>query len=334
MFPNGVTYCYMKRNLIIDTLGSDKGASAILDGAKLILDNYKDISLTIVGDENEIKKHDLDFSRVNIVHAPDTITNYDNPMMEFYSGKVVSIFKAMEELAKGESIGMISAGNSGAVLVGSVRYLLTKEKIRPCLAAIVPNTMGGYTALVDTGASIDVSAYQLHEFAKLGRDFIKKLYKIDNPRIGLLSNGSEPTKGNKLVKEAYKILEADESLNFVGNIEGNKTLSGLCDVLVCDGFAGNQVLKNAEGMAVNLITEMVKYAKKNHEEEHIMPLVGYLMKTYDFESLGAGIVLGTTYPVVKCRGSSGKEAILSAASILINMSEDKNIYEGKDSHRR
>ena len=322
------------KKIIIDTLGSDNGPSEILNGAKLILDNNKDVELIIVGDESLIKQHDLDFSRVTIINAPDTVTNFDNPLLSLYEGKVVSIFKGMEELSKGEAIGMVTAGNSGAVLVGAVKYLLTPEKTRPCLAAIMPNTQGGYTCLVDTGASIDVGPMQLHTFAKLGRDFMKKLYKLDNPRIGLLSNGSEPTKGNKVTKEAYKILEADKDLNFVGNIEGNKTLSGLCDVLVCDGFAGNQVLKNSEGMAVNLITEMVKYAKKTNNEAHVMPLVGYLMKTYDFESLGAGIVLGVSHPVIKCRGSSKKEAILSAASILINMHDDKNIYEGKDSHRR
>ena len=227
----------MEHKIIIDTLGSDKGAEEIIKGAKLVLENFPKIKVCLVGDESLIRNQDLDFSRVEIINAPDTITNYDNPMTEFYSGKVVSIFKAMEELAKGESVGMITAGNSGAVLVGSVRYLLTKEKTRPCLSAIIPHSLGGYTLLVDTGASIDVSSYQLHEFAKLGRDFFKRLYKVDNPRIGLLSNGSEPTKGNKLVKETHKILAEDPSLNFVGNIEGNKTLSGLCDVLVCDGFA-------------------------------------------------------------------------------------------------
>ena len=322
------------KKIIIDTLGSDNGPETILDGAKLILDSNPNIGLIIAGDKELIQKHDLDFSRIEIINAKDTVTNFDNPLMSMYEGKQVSIFKAMEELAKGEAIGMITAGNSGAVLVGAVKFLLTPEKTRPCLAAIMPNTQGGYTALVDTGASIDVGPNQLHQFAKLGRDFMKKLYKINNPRIGLLSNGSEPTKGNKVTKEAYKILEADESLNFVGNIEGNKTLSGLCDVLVCDGFAGNQVLKNSEGMAVNLITEMIKYAKKTNNEQHVMPLVGYLMKTYDFESLGAGILLGVKAPVIKCRGSSKKEAILSASTILINMSEDKNIYDGKDSHRK
>ena len=323
----------MKHLIIIDTLGSDNGPKEILDGAKLVLESDPKSELIIVGDEKLIKEHDLDFNRVRIIHAPDTVSNFDNPLMSLYEGKVVSIFKGMEELSKGEALGMITAGNSGAVLVGAIKYLLTPEKTRPCLAAIMPNTKGGYTALVDTGASIDVGPNQLHLFAKLGRDFMKKLYKIDSPRVGLLSNGSEPTKGNKVTKEAYKILEADETINFVGNIEGNKTLSGLCDVLVCDGFAGNQVLKNSEGMAVNLITEMVKYAKKAGDEAHIMPLVGYLMKTYDFETLGAGILLGVKAPVIKCRGSSKKEAIASAASILINMCEDKNIYDGKDSHR-
>lgn len=323
----------MNKTIIIDTLGSDNGPEEILRGCDLILEKGKDVRLIIVGDKNLIQEHSFDFSRVEIIDAPDTVTNFDNPLLSLYEGKVVSIFKAMERLSEGDATGMITAGNSGAVLVGAVKYLLTPEKTRPCLAAIMPHTKGGYTCVVDTGASVDVTSSQLHQFAILGRDFMKKVYKIENPRIGLLSTGSEPTKGNKVTKEAYKILDADESLNFIGNIEGNKTLSGLCDVLVCDGFAGNQVLKNSEGMAINLITEMIKYAKKTGSEQHIMPLVGYLMKTYDFESLGGGIVLGIKAPVIKCRGSSNQKAILSAAEILINMVENKNIYEGQDSHR-
>lgn len=324
----------MKQKIIIDTLGSDRGPEEMLAGANLILEKYPEVELLIAGDKKLIEEKISDKSRINIIDAPDTVTNFDNPLLSLYEGKVVSIFKAMEELSKGDAIGLVSAGNSGAILVGAVKYLLTPEKYRPCLAAVMPNTQGGYTCLVDTGASIDVGPAQLHIFAKLGRDFMKKLYKIENPRIGLLSNGSEPTKGNKVTKEAYKILEADESLNFVGNIEGNKTLSGLCDVLVCDGFAGNQVLKNSEGMAVNLITEMIKYAKKTGNEEHVMPLVGYLMKTYDFESLGAGILLGVKAPVIKIRGSSKKEAVLGATAVLINMNENKTIYEGRDEHRK
>ena len=104
------------KKIIIDTLGSDNGPSEILDGAKLVLDKNPDVSLIIAGDKSLISKHDLDFSRVEIIDAPDTVTNFDNPLMSLYEGKVVSIFKAMEELAKGEAIGMVTAGNSGAVV--------------------------------------------------------------------------------------------------------------------------------------------------------------------------------------------------------------------------
>ena len=321
------------QSILIDTLGSDKGPEEVLRGAKLLLDEFSNLHLVAVGDKNLIEKQDLDFSRVSIIDAPDTITNYDNAAEAFYSDKRVSIFKALEELATGKHIGLISSGNSGAVLVGSLRYLRTPEHTRPCMAAVMPNMKKSYTCMVDTGASVDVGPLQLHEFARLGRDFMRKLYKIENPRVGLLSNGSEPTKGNKVVKEAHKILAADESINFVGNIEANKALSGDCDVLVADGFAGNQVLKASEGMAVNLITDIVKYAKKSGDEEHIMPLVAHLMKTYNWNSLGAGIILGVKHPVLKCRGSSGAEAICSAGKILINLEEGKTFFEGRDGFR-
>ena len=144
--------------------------------------------------------------------------------------------------------------------------------------------------------------------------------------MGLLSNGAEPTKGNKLVKEAHALLAKEEGINFVGNIEGNKTLSGLCDVLVCEGFAGNQVLKNSEGMAVNLITEIVKYGKM-HNVPAAKEIVGYLMSRFDFASLGAGIMLGTSKPVLKNRGSCRRDAVKNAAQILVNLAENKTVYE-------
>jgi glycerol-3-phosphate acyltransferase PlsX len=179
---------------------------------------------------------------------------------------------------------------------------------------------------VDTGASIDCGPAQLVEFAHHGSDFMRRLYKLESPRVGLLSNGAEPTKGNKLVKEAHALLAKDESINFVGNIEGNKTLSGLCDVLVCEGFAGNQVLKNSEGMAVNLITEIVKYGKMKNVPA-AGEIVAYLMSRFDFASLGAGIMLGTRKLVLKNRGSCRREAVKNAAQILVNLSDNKTVYE-------
>lgn len=316
--------------IVIDTLGSDKGPLEIVKGAKEVLNNYPNVDIVLVGDKNVIESSGIDLSRITIVHAPETVTNYDNPIEAFYIKADVSIFKAIEYAANNETIGMITAGNSGALLVGTIRYLLEDKSVRPCMAAILPNMEGKFTCLVDTGATIDCLPTQLVQFAHLGSKFMKYLYKIDSPKVGLLSNGMEPTKGNKLVKETHLLLKDDPNINFIGNIEGNKTLSGLCDVLVCDGFAGNQVLKNCEGMATNLVTEIIRYGKKTGLMEQTMAIVTHIMKTYDFESLGAGIVLGAKIPVMKCRGSSGEKAIASASHYLINIAENKSLYDGTD----
>ena len=320
----------MEKNytIVIDTLGSDKGPEAIIEGAKLVLNEFNNVNITLVGDEELIKSKDLPTDRVKIIHAPETVTNYDSPIEAFYKKANVSVFKAVEECSKDENaIGIISSGNTGALLVGTLRYLLDEKRTRPALAAILPNMAKGFTCLVDTGASIDCGPAQLVEFAHLGTDFMRKLYKIENPRVGLLSNGSEPTKGNHLVKETHPLLAKEEGINFIGNVEGSKALSGMCDVLVSEGFAGNQVLKNTEGTAIALITEIMKFGKKTGQEEVAQQIAGYLMKTYDFESLGAGIMLGARKLVLKCRGSSGPAAIRSAAKILINVIEDKTFYE-------
>ena len=318
-----------KSRIVIDTLGSDKGPDAILEGARIVLEEHPDIDLTLVGDEEVIKAKGLPEDRVKIIHAPHTVTNYDNATIAFYNKEArYSVFEALKECGQDENaIGMVCAGNTGAVMVGTLRYLLDEKRTRPALAAILPHNQGGFTCLVDTGASVDCGPSQLVEFAHLGRDFMRKLYKIENPRVGLLSNGAEPTKGNKLVKETHKLLAEDQTINFVGNIEGNNVLNGLCDVLVADGFSGNQVLKNNQGMAVNLITEIIKFGKKTGNDEITKQIAGYLMKTYDFESLGAGIMLGARKVILKCRGSSGATAIKNAAKILINLNSNKTFYE-------
>ena len=316
----------MEHKIVIDLLGSDKGPEEILKGAKLALESFSSLRLILVGPKDLIEASDLPKDRIEIIDANKTVTNYDNSVEAFYKSTDVSIFKALEATANSDAIGMINAGNTGAMLVGCIKYLLDEKRTRPCLSAILPTTTKSFTCLVDTGASIDCGPHQLVEFAHLGTAFMKRL-GVENPRVGLLSNGSEPTKGNKLVKEAHHLMAEDPSINFVGNVEGNNALNGLCDVLVAEGFAGNQVLKNSEGMAMNLITEIVKYGKKTGKEAEVMQIVGYLMQRFDFESLGAGIVLGTRKPVMKCRGSSGATAIKNACKMMINLAEERSLYE-------
>ena len=316
-----------KREIIIDLLGSDLGPEEMLEGARLVLEEFPGISVALAGPRALVEAAGLSEGRYRVLEAEKTVTNLDNPFEAFYRKEPVSVFLALEEAAHNEDvIGVINAGNTGALFAGAIRFLLANKAVRPCIAAILPTTQGGFTCLVDTGASIDCGPAQLVEFAHLGSDFMRTLYKLEAPRVGLLSNGAEPTKGNKLVKEAHALLAREEGLNFVGNIEGNKTLSGLCDVLVCEGFAGNQVLKNSEGMAVNLITEIIKYGKKNNQPA-AQEIAGYLMSRFDFASLGAGIMLGTRKVVMKCRGSSKRTAVKNAARLIVNLAENKSLYQ-------
>ena len=319
--------------IVIDTLGSDKGPEAIILGASLLLKEFDYIKVVLIGDENVIKeqiaKLEMDINRIKIIQSEGTITNLDNIMSAFYDKPNASVLLALKELSENENaIGMLSAGNSGAIIMGAIKYLRTPTLQRPCMAAVLPAMDGSFTCLVDTGATIDCSSKQLHDFARLGRDFMHDLFKIDNPRVGLLSNGAEPTKGNHLVKETYPLLEADKTINFIGNVEGNKALSGICDVLVADGFDANQVIKVTEGTAERIIRDIVIYSKKNNKPE-LMQLVQHLMQTYDISSLGGGIVLGAKKVVIKCRGNSGELAILNTGKMLINLASNKKMYEGR-----
>lgn len=316
--------------IVIDTLGSDKGPEAIILGASMLLKEHPEVSVILVGDENvikeQIKKLEIDENRVKIIDAKETITNLDNIMSAFYDKPNASVLLAIKELSENENtIGMLSAGNSGAIIMGSIKYLRTPTLQRPCMAAVLPCADGSFTCLVDAGSTVDCSSKQLHDFARLGRDFMHDLYKIDSPRVGLLSNGTEPTKGNHLVKETHQVFLEDESINFIGNVEGNKALSGICDVLVADGFDANQVLKVTEGTAERIIRDIIIYSKKNNQPE-LMALVQYLMQTYDISSLGGGIVLGAKKTVIKCRGNSGEKAIYNTGRMLINLATNRKMY--------
>ena len=321
--------------IVIDLLGSDKGPETVLLGASLALKEFPELFIALVGPEELIneKKDELglDMSRVKVINANETITNYENPYTGIMNKPQASLVLAMKEAGLEEEnyAGMVTAGSSGAILMGSFRFLSDANKTRPCMAALLPNGNNAFTCIVDTGATIDCSPSQLHSFAHLGSDLMRKMYHIENPKVALLSNGAEPTKGNHLVKETFPILEADQELNFIGNVEGNQTLTGDADVIVCDGFAGNQVLKNVEGIAKRLITDIVIYSKKKERPE-FMEVAQHLMKTYDISALGGGIVLGTRKLIIKARGNSDERAIVNISRMLLNYAKGDAIFTEKE----
>lgn len=317
--------------IVIDTKSGDNGPAVFIRGAAQALHKFADISYMLVGDEDVIAREctalDMPMDRVEILNAPGEITNFDNPAEALFRKADSSMLMALDAMSKREDLfGLLCAGNTGILLTGAMRYLSGKERVRPALAAVLPAQTGGFTCLVDTGATIDCTPAMLHHFARLGSDFMRDMYGIEHPKIGLLSNGAESSKGNKLVKETYPILAADEVLHFVGNIEGHKALSGECDVLVCDGFAGNQVLKVTEGTATRIITDIMKYAHRTGSKE-IQTLGKHLMGIYDISSLGGGNILGVSKPVIKMRGSAGESTIVNTTEMLLNMAQNKAIFD-------
>ena len=327
----------MKRTwIVVDTKGGDKGAAAAIKGAAMALEKFEQLGIVLVGNEQEIREGcrtlGMPEERVRVIGAATEITNYDNPAEALFQKTDSSMLVALRALGEQEELfGLLTAGNTGVLITAAMRYLAGKERVRPALAALLPAQNGGFTCLVDTGASVDCTPAILQHFAHLGSDLMKKMYGIEQPRVGLLSNGAEPTKGNKLVKETHALLAEDNEICFVGNIEGNVALSGACDVLVCDGFAGNQVLKVTEGTATRIITDIMKYAHRTGSSE-IKQLAGHLMGIYDIGSLGGGVILGVAKPVIKLRGNSGESAIVNTAEMLLNMAESKALFDASRNH--
>lgn len=320
--------------ILLDTKGSDKGAATMVEGAAAALKEIPELSIALCGDgewlAETVNNMGLDGGRVEIINAPGEITNYDDPASAIFSKTDSSMLVGLSALGERDDIvGMLTAGNTGVLIGASVRYISAKDRVRPALAAVLPAANGSFTCLVDAGATVDCTPAMLLHFAKLGTDLMRNMYAIESPRVGLLSNGAEPTKGNKLVKETHLLLKDAEDLNFVGNVEGNTALSGVCDVLVCDGFAGNQILKVTEGTAARIITDIVKYAKKK-ELPAVMELAGHLMAVYDISSLGGGILLGCKRPVIKLRGSAEASAVVNTARMLVNIAKNKAVFDTKD----
>ncbi len=304
----------MAIKIVLDTLGSDKGIEEIVKGGIDASLSNSDLDLVFAGPKDEILKIIKESSNkeFEIIDAKEAITNLDNPIMAVRSKKESSLVKAMNYLNENDdALAFVSAGSTGAVLTSAIMKLKRIGNCRPVLTCMLPNEKGEFFCLADCGANADCKSEHLVDFAKMGSCFMSSM-GIENPRIGLLSNGSEDKKGNALTKEVFPLLK-ESGLNFVGNIEGTKILSGEMDVLVCDGFSGNVVLKNIEGTAKTIIKDlyrMMKTAKSEEERNILGKTINSLMSKYDFNTLGGATLLGVNKVVVKAHGAATKETIV------------------------
>ncbi len=245
--------------IIVDAMGGDNAPLAVVRGCFKALSEYKDLIIVLVGRREEIEKClagcEYDPDRLEIIHAQDVITNDDKPVQAIKKMKESSLVKALQLTAEGYGQGFISAGSTGAVLAGATLIIKRMEGIyRPALAPVLPTAGGnGKVLLIDCGANVDCKPDYLAQFAVMGSVYMQTVFGIENPKVALINNGAEESKGNELAKQSYQLIK-NMPVNFQGNVEGRDIVSGEIDVAVADGFVGNVVLKTMEGFALAMFS--------------------------------------------------------------------------------
>ena len=306
--------------IVLDGMGGDHAPAEIVKGAVSAAEVIDD-DILIVGDpaaiSRELNNCEYSGNQIQIVPAHSVITMHDSPVKAIRSKKDSSLVVGLNLLKDGKGDMFVSAGNTGALIVGA-RLILGRIKgiDRPALASIYPDMTGGHPCLlVDAGASSESKARNLLEYGLMGSVYVEKVWGKKNPRVGLVNLGAEESKGSSLTKDAYNLL-SESGLNFIGNVEGRDVPRGACDVIVCDGFTGNVILKLTEGVSLSIF-KLIKDTLKSNMKAM---LGGALIKSkltalkdeFDYEEYGGAPVLGVSGPVIKMHGSSTWRAVRSA----------------------
>ena len=301
--------------IAIDAMGGDFGPEPIVKGCIQALKS-KTFEPILVGKKDEIlsllPKGYKD--KVSIVEAEDVIDMGD-AATDALKRKESSIYKAIDLVRKGEADGVVSAGHSGATMsLATLRMGRLKHVSRPALVTLMPTNAGRRSVLLDVGANVDCKAVNLLEFAVMGEYYARDMQGVSNPSIGLLANGEEESKGNEVTKEAFKMLEGYEG--FKGNVEGSDIFNGSCDVIVCDGFIGNLVLKTAEGVSSTISLLIKDYIRKS-----AVAITGALLmrrvfkllkKEVDYAEIGGAPLIGIKGCAIVSHGKSNPKAIKNA----------------------
>lgn len=317
--------------IVIDAMGGDNAPKAIVEGTVKALEQIKDLQIVLTGNQEEIKKYlEKDYDRLEIVHCTQTIENNEQPSVAIRQKTDSSLVVALDYLKQKKADAVISAGSTGAILIGGfLKIGRIKGVSRPALAPILPAKNGGRVLLIDCGANVDSKPKSLVDFAIMGTTYMK-IYGIENPRVALLNVGEEEGKGNELTKETYNLLKSQEGINFIGNREARDLLSGEIDVMVCDGFAGNIALKSTEG-ALSLVINEIKGCFTGFFGKLAGLLVYKKMKKIkdklDYNKYGGSIFLGCNGIVLKSHGSSKTETIFSSIKQVIEIHNNKIIDE-------
>lgn len=298
--------------IAVDAMGGDNAPGELVKGAIEAVNERSDIGVILVGQEDvikkELEKYKFNKDQVEVVHASEVIETGEPPVNAIRKKKDSSLVVGMNLVKKGEADGIVSAGSSGAILVGGqVIVGRIKGVERPPLAPLIP-TEKGFKLLVDCGANVDARPSHLVQFAKMGSIYMEHIVGIKNPRVAILNIGMEEEKGNALVKETFPLLKECEDINFIGSIEARDIPSGYADVIVCEAFCGNVALKLYEGVAMTLISQIKSGFMTSLRSKIgallVKPALKTTLKNFDSTKYGGAPLLGLKGLVVKCHGSS------------------------------
>ncbi|RMH68287.1 MAG: phosphate acyltransferase PlsX [Gemmatimonadetes bacterium] len=310
--------------IAIDAMGGDYAPEEIVKGgiqAAQVADGAYEI--VFVGPEetiaHEIAKHGSPLENVRVVHAPEVIPmDEKSPATAIRKYKQASIVVAMGLQKQGQVDAVIGAGNTGAAMAASLIGLgRLKGVSRPAITSPLPTQKGGITAIIDAGANVDCKPANLVEFGLMGSIYYEAVFGVKNPRVALLSNGEESSKGNEATLEAHQLLKDAAHINFIGNVEGRDIMRGVAEVVVCDGFVGNIVLKFSESMfaTLHLAMEQQLAKEEGHDLDVLQKAMRRIEQVFDYEEYGGAPLLGINGTTIIAHGSSTAKAIRNAVKV-------------------
>ncbi|WP_420264086.1 phosphate acyltransferase PlsX [Candidatus Magnetominusculus dajiuhuensis] len=309
--------------IALDAMGGDNAPGVTVEGALQAVGEYDDISVELIGNSDVLWKRlkaekNYDNKRITVKHASEVVGMDEATSQALRKKKDSSIRVAVDMVKKGEAEAVVSAGHSGVAMATALTILKKAQGVdRPAIAVLMPMVKGRFL-LIDAGANVDCKPDNLLQFALMGSAYYKAVYGVNEPKVGLMSIGEEDTKGNELTKEVFKLLKT-ANINFIGNIEGKDVFTGLADVVVCDGFIGNTILKVSEGLA-DALMKMLKAEISGSFSSKLgyllmKPAIRGFRRRTDYDESGGAPLLGINGTCIICHGRSTSKAIKNALKV-------------------
>ena len=317
--------------VVVDAMGGDNAPEELVKGAVGAVNRRGDIKVTLTGDKEKIEailaSENYPKDKIEVIHTLEVIGTAESPVAAIRAKKDSSLVVAMGLVKKGEADALVTAGNTGAVLVGSQLVVGRIKGVERAPLAVLLPTAKGLSLLLDCGANVDARSSHLVQFAQMGSIYMEHIMGVKNPTVGIVNNGAEEEKGNALVKETFPLLKERKGINFVGSVEAREIPAGAVDVIVCEAFVGNVILKLTEGVAQTLIATIKKGLMSTTRSKIgamlAKPALKKTLKSFDISEYGGAPLLGLRGLVVKTHGSAMAIEVANSIIQCVKFKEEK-----------